>query len=185
MYVGPDTFYDCHEPWRIHKDGMTFGQPEVCVPGMFNSVSRSGKLYVTDVPGNPDRICVYKYDNGKYGSKEYLTGGVNLPVPGAHPCIAADESFIIFDSKRTEDAENADLYVCFKLKNGDWSGAYSLGNTVNTKWNDICPSLSPDGKYLFYMSRGDLYWVSSGIIEALISHSTEMVSHSGNEPINR
>ena len=153
--------------WRMSKNGMEFGEPEVCVPGMFNSVSRSGNIYVTDVPGNPDRICVYKNDNGKYGAKEYPAGGVNLPVPGAHPCIAADESFIIFDSKRTADPENADLYVCFKQQDGNWSEAYSLGSTVNTKWNDICPSLSPDGKYLFYMSKADIYWVSTKIVDDL------------------
>jgi len=27
--------------------------------------------------------------------------------------------------------------------------------------------LSPDGKYLFYQSRGDIYWVDAKIIEEL------------------
>ena len=52
-------------------------------------------------------------------------------------------------------------------RTGNWSEAYSLGSTVNTKWNDICPSLSPDGKYLFYMSKADIYWVSTEIIAEL------------------
>ncbi|MBN2399643.1 MAG: PD40 domain-containing protein [Candidatus Aminicenantes bacterium] len=159
--------------WRMSKNGMELGEPEVCVPGMFNSVSRNGNLYVTDVPGHPDRICVYKYENGKYGAKEYPGGGINMPVPGAHPCIAPDESFIIFDSKRTADPGNADLYVCFKQKDGNWSEASSLGSTVNTKWNDICPSLSPDGQYLFFMSKADFYWVSTEIIAKLKAENLE------------
>ncbi|MFH1197145.1 MAG: hypothetical protein V1720_15720 [bacterium] len=153
--------------WVMEKEGLNFNEPEFCIPGMFCSVAANGNIYTTDVVDKPDRICRYILKNGKYGKKEYLSGGVNSPIPGAHPCIAPDESFIIFDSKRKENLEDADLYVCFKNDDGNWSEAYNLGDSINTKWNDICPSLSPDGKYLFYMSKADIYWVSAEIIEKL------------------
>lgn len=155
--------------WMMKKEGISFGEPEFCIPGMFCSVASNGNIYTTDVLNKPDRICRYLYEDEKYLRKEYLSGGVNSPVPGAHPCISPDESFIIFDSKRKENPEDADLYVCFKLVDGNWSEAYSLGDSINTKWNDICASLSPDGKYLFYMSKANIYWVSTKIVTELRS----------------
>ena len=156
--------------WVMKKEGIRFSEPEFCIPGMFCSVAANGNIYTTDIFTKPDRICRYTFEDGKYVNKEYLNGGVNFPVPGAHPCIAPDESFIIFDSKRKDNPEDADLYVCFKQQDGNWSEAFNLGDSINTKWNDICPALSPDGKYLFYMSKADIYWVSTEIINKLKSN---------------
>jgi Tol biopolymer transport system component len=153
--------------WMMERSGSGWGEPEFCVNGMYVSTSDSGTIYTTDIRSTSVGICRFTPVNDSYSEREPLQGGVNSPAPGAHPCIAPDESYIVFDSKRSQDPENADLYVCFKLKNGNWSEACSLGSNVNSKLNDICPSLSPDGKYLFYMSQGDIYWVSTEIIAAL------------------
>lgn len=167
----PDNYTDQQKQdnmvnvWVINKNEQEFSEPEYCVPGMFCSIAPNGNLYTTIITGEKPGIYRYKYENGEYSEKEFLSGGVNFPAMGAHPCISPDESFIVFDSKRKEEPEDTDLYVCFKLENGEWSKAYWLGDTINTKWNDICPSLSPDGKYLFYMSKADIYWVSTKVLE--------------------
>jgi hypothetical protein len=153
--------------WVMERSGPGWGEPKFCVNGMYVTISDSGAIYTTDIRSSSVGACRYIPVDGKYAGRERLPGGVNSPSPGAHPCIARDESFVIFDSKRGEDPENADLYVSFRLENGGWSDARSLGSAVNTRWNDICPSLSPDGKCLFYMSKGDIYWVSAKIIEDL------------------
>lgn len=150
--------------WVMDKRGRDLSEPDLLVPGMFCSAAANGNLYVTSTNGDKQGICLYRYENDGYSTMELLEGGVNSPVTGAHPCIAPDESFIVFDSKRSEDPEDTDLFVSFRLQDGAWSEAVNLGSTVNTKWNDICPSLSPDGKYLFYMSKADIYWVSTDII---------------------
>jgi len=146
--------------WVMNKNGLDFSDPEFCATGMFCSASKNGNLYVTIIAGENPGIYRYVYKDSNYSEKEFLGGGVNSPVIGAHPCIAPDERFIVFDSKRKDDPEDTDLYVCFKLNDGTWSEGYWLGDNINTKWNDICPSLSADGKYLFYMSKADIYWVS-------------------------
>lgn len=153
--------------WVMDKNEKELSEPQLCVPGMFCSASGNGNLYTTITTGDKQGIYKYTNENGKYSEKEFLSGGVNSPVMGAHPCISQDESFIIFDSKRKDDPEDADLYVCFMQKDGNWSEAFWLGDKINTRWNDICSSLSPDGKYLFYMSKADIYWVSTKIIEEL------------------
>ena len=151
--------------WVMEKSNSGWGEPTFCVNGMYVTTSNSGTIYTTDIGSTSDGICRFTRINGKYSDREYLQGGVNSPSPGAHPCIAPDESYIIFDSKRTGEPENADLFVCFKQKDGTWSKAYSL-DALNTKGNELCPALSPDGKYLFYMSKGDIYWVSTDVIRS-------------------
>jgi hypothetical protein len=156
--------------WVMDKTEEGWGDPRYCVNGMYVTVSKNGTIYTTDIREASEGICRYKLVNGKYSEREHLGGGVNSPSPGAHPCIAPDESFIVFDSKRTDDPNNADLFVCFRNDDDTWGKAIGLGDAINTATSEIAAMLSPDGKYLFYQSRGDIYWVDAKIIEELKPH---------------
>lgn len=80
--------------------------------------------------------------------------------------IAADESFILFDSTRPDGLGWADLYVSFRGADGTWGMAIHMGNHLSNETNNICPSLSHDGKVLFFTSQNDIYWVSAEVIES-------------------
>ena len=75
-----------------------------------------------------------------------------------------------------------DIYVYFKMKNGTWSKPINLGNDVNSNYTETCPSLTPDGKYLFfsrYNEEGGLsniYWVSAKVINRLRPSESEIWS---------
>jgi len=82
--------------------------------------------------------------------------------------IAPDESYILFDSTRPGgQGGEGDLYVCFRKPDGSWSEAMNLGDAVNTNGITFCPSVSPDGHYVFYTANLDIYWVSARILEPL------------------
>ncbi len=153
--------------WKLKRNNKKWAEPEFCVNGMYVTTANNGNIYTTDIHAGTEGICRYVYNGNGYEKKQILGGGVNSPSPGAHPCISPDESFIVFDSERKEDPVDADLYVCFKKHNGSWSSAVNLGKTVNTSGSEIAAALSPDGKYLFYQSKGDIYWVSVKLIEDL------------------
>lgn len=152
--------------WVMDRINKEWSKPEYCVNGMYVTVSQNGTIYTTDIRETSNGVCRYKLIDGKYGEREFLIG-VNSPVPGAHPCIAPDESFIIFDSKRGDNPKNDDLFICFRKKDGSWSEALNLGEKINTANVEMCAVLSPDAKYLFYHSKGDIYWVSTDFIEKL------------------
>ena len=89
----------------------------------------------------------------------------------AHPYIAPDESYMIFDGERPSEVEDCDLYISFK-ENGVWTESYNLGPKINTEMCEMTPSVSPDGRYLFFhraskkvredgstYSTGKIYWV--------------------------
>ena len=50
--------------------------------------------------------------------------------------------------------------------NGTWSQAVSLGEKINAVHSHI-PSLSPDGKFIFFNRDGDIWWAGTGVIERL------------------
>ncbi len=82
------------------------------------------------------------------------------------PFIAPDESFVIFCSFGRSGQGGGDLYVSFRNPNGSWTEPENLGAGVNSRYDEKFASLSPDGKYLFFVStrptEADLGWSYSG-----------------------
>jgi hypothetical protein len=102
---------------------------------------------------------------------------VNTGKMTAHPFIAPDESYLIWDSEREGGYGDSDLYISFRQQDGSWGPAINMGDNVNSdKW-DAYASVTPDGKYMLF-NRGidenpglddnvDIYWVDAKVIENL------------------
>jgi hypothetical protein len=162
--------------WALHKTADGWDNPLFLIAsGMRATSTLDGSIYTTDVSGRDegkDRgiIARYIYTDAGYRRAADPDGGVNTEYDEAHPFIAPDESYIIFDAARPEGKGKGDLYICFRLANGSWSQAYNSA-ILNTEDSDWCPAVSPDSKYLFFTrngtGKGDIYWVSAKIIEEL------------------
>ena len=79
-------------------------------------------------------------------------------------------------SGRPGELGNGDLYISFRDRYGEWTEAIHMGDRINSEHFEYCPSVSPDGKFLFFTRRdssqdrkGDIYWMDAGIIEELRS----------------
>lgn len=161
------------EIWVRDRVEDGWGAARVWVPGMYMyaTTDREGNVYVTDISSDEDGQIVVAWA-GQDGHEPPITLGdaVNSPYSDAHPCIAPDGSFLIFDSRRPGAVggdEDGDLWVCFRTDNGSWTDAVNVGAPINTPGDELCATLSPDGKYLFYTSRRDVYWVSVEVLEDL------------------
>ncbi len=149
---------------RTYQNGQWTGLNYVNA-GMYVSTTDDGTIYMTDIETNLGIVKVIE-KNGDFSEFTALEGGVNEPVPGIHPCIAPDESFIIYDCNRDDGyGGEGDLYVSFNNGDGTWSEGFNLGPDVNSEGVEFTASFSPDGKYIFFMKDYDLYWVDAQIIE--------------------
>lgn len=95
---------------------------------------------------------------------------INSAYPDYSPVVSADESTLIFTSRRPgstggEKTENdqffEDIYICQKGKDGNWSSPKSMGININTNDNEANIGLSPDGQQLFVyrgINGGDIYY---------------------------
>lgn len=135
------------------------------------SASAKG-TYVFDDYKSGDVIRISKITDGKRQAPTQMGPVVNTGKWTAHPFIAPDESYLIWDSEREGGYGASDLYISFRQEDGSWGPAINMGDKVNSdKW-DAYASVTPDGKYILFNraiddDNVDIYWVDAQIIEAL------------------
>lgn len=139
---------------------------------MYLTSSENGNLYFTseEEGAKPEDGGIYNSINeeGQYGSVKRMGKEINFDGKWiAHSYIAPDESYIIYDGESPSGFGESDLYISFN-KNGTWTEAYNLGPEINTDQTEMCASVSPDGKYLFFHRGvysegeeeiGNIYWI--------------------------
>jgi Tol biopolymer transport system component len=131
---------------------------------MFMISSRDGQIYTTDLSSRKKDGRTYlakvSTDGGVFTSFEKLNVSPRFGSQ-AHPCIALDGSYIIFDVDG-----GAYMYVSFKNPHGTWREAIDL---TKHGFDPLAggPSISPDGKYLFVALNGNIWWVDIKVIENL------------------
>ncbi len=151
--------------WFIERMGDEWGEPKHLCMGMFATSSENGNIYLNS--------GVTRLENGKFIPFREIAGALNAPSEGwkrgNHSSIAPDESFLIYDSQRSGSEWDAEenLFICFRKEDKTWSESIDLGSKLNLPGGKMLATISPDGKYLFFCNRGDIYWVSIRIIEDL------------------
>lgn len=122
---------------------------------LYPSESSDGFIYFfSERPQGFGRTDVYRFAkmNGDFGEPEILPETINTEVGEGDSCISPEGDYLIFTSTRDEGFGRGDLYVSFRIDDGGWTQAVNLGETVNTEHLEFCPSVSRDGKYLFFTS---------------------------------
>ena len=131
--------------------------------------------FVFDEVGSDDGDGIIRYSRLLDGVREEPQAFgevVNSGTFNAHPYIAPDESYLLWDSRRDGGFGGADIYVSFKQDDGTWGDAINLGPTVNTDGWDAAASVTPDGKYLIFhrlneSGNANIFWVDASLIETL------------------
>ena len=160
--------------WKVERMEHGWGEPGYVGYGMYVTTTKDGIVYITDIDYDDEKkhgIARTKLVNDRLGPFERQKGAVLSPAPGRmagrHPCIAPDESFLIFDSYTLDPpGGNAQLFICFREDDGSWGNAVNLSDILEVE-RSISASLSPDGKYLFFLAESDIYWVSTEILDRI------------------
>jgi len=136
---------------------------------MYLTSSENGNLYFTtgEKGDKPEDWVIYNLVKKDGQHKSIKRMGKEINSTGkwiAHSYIAPDESYMIYDFKSDLGFGKSDLYISFN-NNGTWTKPHNLGPKVNTEQTEMAPSVSPDGKYLFFHrgesneNRGNIYWI--------------------------
>jgi len=133
----------------------------------YPNAAENGDLFYTSI--SEGKMYYAPNTNGNFPEVHEL--GIEY---GIHGYISPSQDFILVDARKENDkTRDRDIHVCFKKKDGSWSPPINLGDAVNSDYTETCPSLTPDGKYLFfsrYNEEGGLsniYWVDAGVINTL------------------
>jgi Tol biopolymer transport system component len=181
---GDKIFFTAHDEFTLpeHKESVKIWT----VNRLENSWSKATQL---DSPVNDDFVFylnqakngdLYYFNISKF--KTYYAPNKNGKFPevhevgigGVHAFMSPSLDYIVVNSRNRENTERkSDIYVYFKEKDGTWSKAINLGKGVNTNFGETCPSITPDGKYLFFSRYNEeggvpnFYWASTEIISKL------------------
>ncbi|TYA84463.1 hypothetical protein FUA24_05255 [Seonamhaeicola marinus] len=165
--------------WYIEKQENGWSQPinagtNINTSGneYYMSFTNSGTMYFSS-NGHSEKdnalhdIYYSKNNNGEFQKPVKLGNAINTDAYEADVFIAPDESYIIFCSERNNGFGRGDLYISFKNSDGTWTPSVNMGNTINTSNYEYCPFVTKDGKYFFYTSNQDIYWVSTDVFAEL------------------
>lgn len=117
------------------------------------SVANTGSIYFggTAQDGFGGRDIYYsKLINGEYSKPINLGPNINGKETDHCPYIAPDESYLLY-ARISEKGE--EFLISFKGKDDTW-----MKPEIIEHLGGVCPSISPDGKYIFYISDG-VYWL--------------------------
>lgn len=139
--------------------------------GMCITSDLSGQFFITrGGPGMAPVIARIVLKDGEFVEMIPIEGEINNTVGVvnsrgfrnmAHPAISPDGSYMLFDCNG-----GSHLWVTFRKADGKWSEAIDLSQYGIGKEFGI-PTVSRDGKYIFFSGYGDIYWVSAQIINEL------------------
>lgn len=155
--------------WAAERKGSSWGEP-VYQGDAVNSLSVHWQVS-TDLDGNlyfggqdPEGktmgdIFVSRPDNGRFSKAEKLDPAVSSADHEHSPFIAPDGSYIVF-SRASQRRIQLGLFISFRRKDGGWGDAICLNEIIGCPTASQCTYVTPDGKYLFYISWGYGEWAA-------------------------
>ncbi len=170
--------------WMARRSQQGWAEPTFLDPPVnrgsdarFPCITARGTLYYScvtnDTKASRPGVCRARTVNGRFEAVDKIPGlQSTADLIFGDFYVSADESYLVIYSTLPDGLGQGDLYVSFRRADDTWSAPRNLGPAVNTKGYDFAPSISPDGRFLFFTrdrgdKQGDVYWISSEIIERL------------------
>lgn len=128
-------------------------------PDRFNSniaISNDGQrllIYRDDRYGNGD---IYEsFLKGElWSDPQPLPSIINSEAHESSASIAPDGRTIYYVSERKGGLGGRDIWKCTKAVDGSWGAPENLGSMINTKTDEESVFIHPDGKTLYFSSKG-------------------------------
>jgi outer membrane protein OmpA-like peptidoglycan-associated protein/tetratricopeptide (TPR) repeat protein len=109
---------------------------------LYKDDGMGGNLYTSSLIGD------------EWSIPQRLSDNVNSKSCEPSASISADGTILYFTSDRKGGYGGRDIYQSVRLPNGDWSLPANLGPSINTPYDEDGPFIHPDGKTLFFSSKG-------------------------------
>lgn len=122
----------------------------------FPSLSADGQSLIFTRRVAKQNEDFYRSDLGADGSwKEAVPlSGVNTEFNEGAQSITADGKYLVFTiCEQAVNRGSCDLYFSRQVEGGGWTPARSLGKNINTEADESQPSISADGRLIFFSSN--------------------------------
>ncbi|MEO2052554.1 MAG: hypothetical protein ABGX00_12390 [Allomuricauda sp.] len=175
-FTALDSTFADEKIWYVNRSGDSWSNAKMLDSPINNDLvffpnqAKSGDLYYFNLSKFKTYCAPNK--NGKFPEVREVA----LEF-GHHAFISPNEDYLVLTARNNEEdgRKDNDIYVYFKNPEGAWSKPINLGATVNSDLFEKAPTISPDGKYLFFgrderdiePGLANIFWVSTEVIEKL------------------
>ena len=159
-FMGKNPFYN--GIYVAVKKGEVWAKPMNITPSVASDgnmdvvgLSYDGlKMLLAVTDQFTSNIYVSTYENKRWNPAVSLGKPINSKYYEAQACFSPDGKSIYFSSNRKESMGGMDIFRSDQLENGTWGEPVNLGPAINTILSEEAPTMSPDGKRLYFSSQG-------------------------------
>ena len=109
-------------------------------------------IYRTDINGT--KLYMSEFDGETWSKAERMPEPISSRYDETHISLSPDGTIAYFTSNRPGGFGGLDIYRSRQLPDGSWATPQNLGANINTPEDEESPMLHPDGKTLYFSSRG-------------------------------
>jgi len=148
--------------YEAHRTGDDEWEKPVSLSAVLNGKGHDASIQIFD---NDTKMLLYRQDengdifysekNGEaWAEPKKLNRNINSTAFESDAYVTPDGQTIYFSTSKYSADNTLDIYYATREAGGDWGPAKSVGNIVNTPYDDDSPYLSRDGKTMYFSSRG-------------------------------
>lgn len=119
------------------------------------AITEDGQNMLYYLARNNGDIYISNNEDGKWSKRESIGSNINskdFNEPHAFLTDAGETLVWVSDKDGGEGLK--DIYISKRQDDGTWSEGVSIGDQINTPYDDDAPYVTPDGQFLYFSSRG-------------------------------
>lgn len=137
------SYFDESDYNTRHNEAIVWVSEDGKTRYLYDGYSKQGDLYVSTL----------KKDN--WTSPKKLKSTFNSKYGETSVCFTADGKVCYFvSSSPKENFGGKDIYYARLNRKGKWDPPRNMGNVINTRYDEDYINISPDGKVLYFSSKG-------------------------------
>ena len=150
--------------WMVNRRNGGWSEPSL-VPSpvssdgshdIHNTVTRGGTIYVASSrPESRGRSDIFRIPmtSGSYGEAEQLGPSINDELSQPDLFVSADETWMVLAITDHPDGLGGDDLYVSEFRDNEWTTPRNLGAPINSSEYEYGPTLSRDGRYLYFTSH--------------------------------
>jgi outer membrane protein OmpA-like peptidoglycan-associated protein len=150
-------------------------------------LSADGQKFLIYKDVNRGDVFISELEGTEWSKPDRLNKNINTDYHESSSCFSPDGNTIYFVSDKPEGGLGGrDIYKATKDLKGRWSESINLGNVINTSLDEEGVFLHPDGKTLYFSSKGHSSMGGYDVFKSVLDEQTQTWSEPQNigYPVN-